>query len=92
MPFNINNVDISVNANVIFGLNNLLLTLNQTQREKLFTQELKQMYINATSMIAWSIENDIISWRPDLALLYYPSIYDFYWFASRNLQLLESNQ
>jgi hypothetical protein len=26
-----------------------------------------------------------MGWRPDLALLYYPPIYDFYWFVARTV-------
>ena len=47
----------------------------------------QQIYMNTTSMIAHEIANNFTS-RPDLALTYYPSKYEFYWFVSRTYAYL----
>jgi hypothetical protein len=48
------------------------------------------MYTDVSKLIAWGIESGIVEARPDLALVYYPSEYDFYWFVARTLKMLES--
>ena len=42
-----------------------------------------------TDLVVWAIESEIVLKRPDVTILYYPSIYDFYWFAARVLSFLE---
>ena len=42
MPFSTNNVDITVNANVLFGVSSLLLY--HQDADKLFDQELRKIY------------------------------------------------
>ena len=44
-----------------------------------------------TNLIVWGIESNRIKERPEISLVYYPSEYDFIWFAARTLRLLESN-
>jgi len=41
MPTLVNNVDVSVNANILFGINSLLFTLNQTETDSFFDDDLK---------------------------------------------------
>ena len=48
---------------------------------------LQQIYLNTTSLIAHEIVNNFTG-RPDLALTYYPSKYEFYWFVSRTYAYL----
>lgn len=50
------------------------------------------MMRNVTNLLAWAIESNIINIRTDLALTYYPSVYDFYWFVARNVFLLNNNK
>lgn len=49
------------------------------------------MYLNATNLIAYTISSGRVSQRPDIVMLYYPSVFDFYWFAARNAHTLNSN-
>ncbi|XP_038064437.1 uncharacterized protein LOC119734887 [Patiria miniata] len=46
------------------------------------------VYENTTSFIAWVIESGTMTSRPDLALTYYPSRYNFYWFVARTRFLI----
>ena len=48
------------------------------------------MVVDSIGLIEWSITSRTILTRYDILLLYYPSIYDFYWFTSRLLLKLES--
>ena len=48
---------------------------------------LQQIYLNTTSLVAHEIVNNFTG-RPDLALTYYPSKYEFYWFVSRTYAYL----
>eukprot|EP01016_Furgasonia_blochmanni_P056458 TRINITY_DN962_c0_g1_i3.p2 TRINITY_DN962_c0_g1~~TRINITY_DN962_c0_g1_i3.p2 ORF type:complete len:662 (+),score=186.69 TRINITY_DN962_c0_g1_i3:110-2095(+) len=91
MPFHTNNVDLTVNANFLYGTSYFLLT--QTDRElvkEVFDDDLKQMYVDSAKMIAWAIRNRVHLERPDLCLVYYPSVHDFFWFAGRVLFLLDN--
>lgn len=82
MPFDLNNVDASVNANFLFGL------LFQIKGGFEAGSELRQMMRDIADLLAYVIE-DAIHRRPDLILMYYPSKYDFYWFVGRTLGLLQ---
>jgi len=42
----------------------------------------KKIYLNTTTMITYQI-NTNFSGRPELALTYYPSVMEFYWFVGR---------
>jgi len=88
MPFNVNNVDLSVNGNVLFGLIRFLLYGSDSN--EWFTEDLQKILLDTVLMIEWSINENRILNRPDLALLYYPPIYDFYWFLSRTVFILNS--
>jgi hypothetical protein len=85
MPFNVNNVDVSVLANSLFGITHYLMNpkvFNQTSKRIL------EFYSNNMDLLVWVIENDIIKKFPNMALLYYPSPTSFYWFSSRLLNHL----
>ena len=56
-----------------------------------FNDEVRVIYENTTSMIAWFIQRNF-SDRPDLALTYYPSVFNFYWFTARSLNLLKTHK
>eukprot|EP00058_Branchiostoma_floridae_P009045 XP_002594533.1 hypothetical protein BRAFLDRAFT_87756 [Branchiostoma floridae] len=51
-----------------------------------------RIYLNTTAMIAWAVTSETIFTRPDLVMTYYPSLYNFLWYSSRTLFLLQSNQ
>ena len=86
MPFHVNNVDLSVNANSLFGLSHVMII-----HPELVNEELLKLYSSVTDLIVWAIEYEIVLKRPDVAILYYPSIYDFYWFTARVMSFLEKS-
>ena len=88
MPFNVNNVDLTVSTNVIYGITSAVLA-NMSDPSSWFDSELQIIYENTTSLISWMIERNFSS-RPDLALTYYPSVFNFYWYTARTLNLLAS--
>ncbi|EWS75435.1 hypothetical protein TTHERM_000985179 (macronuclear) [Tetrahymena thermophila SB210] len=91
IPGNTNNFDCSVISNTLFGLHNILLNSNQTVVNEIFDEELQGLYLNSTNVIIYAIDSYISKSHPDIAFLYYPSVYDFYWFVARNVHLLNSN-
>lgn len=48
----------------------------------IFLFSFQQVYYNTSNLIAYMIETNFSS-RHDLALLYYPSAVEFYWFVAR---------
>ena len=52
---------------------------------------LQQLYLNTSTMIAYQIHTNF-SGRPDLALTYYPSQMEFYWFVARTYSQLQRQQ
>ena len=86
MPFRTNNVDASVSANFLFGL-----CYQVIQGEVHLTDELTQMMKDTSNLIEYTIRH-LITKRPDLVLVYYPSKYDFYWFVARIVQLLKRHE
>jgi len=88
MPFNSNNVDGSVCANGVFGIT--VATLFLCDDTEWFTPELQQLYSDTSELLAWITEEGVLNWRPDLVLLYYPPIYDFYWFVARSVFMLRT--
>ena len=89
MPFHLNNVDLTVSANVLYGITAAILAKVNYPPESWFDDDLQGIYLNTSSLIAWEIANNFSS-RPDLALTYYPSVYNFLWFVSRTVELLNS--
>ncbi|KAL5014190.1 hypothetical protein ScPMuIL_008460 [Solemya velum] len=85
MPFNINNVDVTVSANTLYGITAGILS--GVLKSELFDSDIQQIYLNTTMMIAHEIGNNFTA-RPDLALTYYPSRYECYWFIARSYALL----
>lgn len=73
MPFSINNVDVTVAANAVFGITSgSIYNINNFGDHFLANQELIQTYLNSTRFISWAIKSNFSS-RPDLAQVYYPS-------------------
>jgi len=89
MPFNVNNVDASVAANTIQGLSRSLVYNPNT--DVWFDNELQNLYRDTVDLISWVINRRVLDDRPDLVLLYYMGNYNFYWFVSRTVYLLNSN-
>ena len=88
MPFNTNNIDLTVSSNVIYGLTAAVLG-GLGNPTKWFDAEVQMIYENTTDLIVWEIERNFSS-RPDIALTYYPSVFNFYWFTARTLNLIQS--
>jgi len=90
MPFQINNVDVTVAANAVYGLTGAVLSglLPQDCIDPKKDPEIAQVYHNTTMMIAFMTENKLFG-RPDLALTYYPSVFEFYWFVARTFHRME---
>ncbi|RUS77973.1 hypothetical protein EGW08_014282 [Elysia chlorotica] len=87
MPFNVNNVDITVCANTVFGITSAVLS-GLVSPKVLEDPEIAQIYQNTSALIAYEINTNISS-RPDLALLYYPSQIEFDWFVTRTVAIME---
>ncbi|WAR15160.1 hypothetical protein MAR_005265 [Mya arenaria] len=81
MPFNTNNVDVTVAANAVFGITTSILN-GVIDSTVLDDTDIKQIYWNTSNLIASMIQTNFSS-RHDLALLYYPSAIEFYWFVAR---------
>ncbi|KAK6985584.1 hypothetical protein BgiMline_015171 [Biomphalaria glabrata] len=86
MPFQLNNVDVTVAANTIYGITSSILS-GLVSPDVLADPVLEQIYINTSSLIAFVIKTNFTG-RPDLALTYYPSQIEFYWFVSRTVSAL----
>ncbi|KAK3602716.1 hypothetical protein CHS0354_017158 [Potamilus streckersoni] len=81
IPGNTNNVDVTVAANGVFGITSAILN-GLLEPEILDDPEMQQIYLNTSSLIGFMISTNF-SDRRDLALLYYPSEFEFYWFVAR---------
>ena len=67
MPFNLNNVDVTVAANAIYGMTSASIeNINDFGNLFLQSDDLQKIYLNTTKFISWSI-NSNFSGRPDLA-------------------------
>ncbi|XP_059145509.1 uncharacterized protein LOC131932596 [Physella acuta] len=88
MPFQLNNVDVTVSANTIYGMTSSILS-GLVSPDVLRDPELEQIYLNTSSLITFEVRNNLTD-RPDLALTYYPSQIEFYWFVARTLTELET--
>ncbi|XP_048751558.2 uncharacterized protein LOC125663303 [Ostrea edulis] len=85
-PGDVNNVDVTVSANALYGITNSILS-GLVTTEVLEDPEIQQIYLNTSTMITYQINSNFSS-RPDLALTYYPSVMEFYWFVARTYSLL----
>lgn len=90
IPFNINNVDVNVITNFLFGLTYFFLYNDPQETQKYLTPELIDLYTSTASYIVWCTVNSRVRERPDIGLTYYPSLYDFYWFFTRITFLLNN--
>ncbi|GFN84616.1 hypothetical protein PoB_001112200, partial [Plakobranchus ocellatus] len=88
MPFNVNNVDMTVGADVVIGLTYGVLS-GLISSQVLDDPDVAQIYLNTSSLLAYEIANNLTS-RPDLVLTYYPSINEFYWFVAKTVSAMET--
>ncbi|XP_041377849.1 uncharacterized protein LOC121390166 isoform X2 [Gigantopelta aegis] len=87
MPFGINNVDVTVSANFLYGVTSSVLCGLQPTNI-LDDKQIQQIFLNTTLLIAYEINAEFIG-RRDLALVYYPSLFELYFFVARTYALLE---
>ncbi|KAL9653326.1 hypothetical protein ABK040_001962 [Willaertia magna] len=88
MPFNINNIDLTVLSNFLYGIISHTIYISNLEYKNNLT--LQKMLISTSKLIEYVILNKLELNRPDLILVYYPSIYDMYWFLSRTNYLLNN--
>lgn len=88
MPFHVNNIDLTVTANVLYCVTSSILT-QLANPQDWFDEDVQMIYENTTNLITWMIGKNF-SGRPDIALTYYPSVYNFYWFTARTLNILQT--
>ncbi|KAL5005812.1 hypothetical protein ScPMuIL_016970 [Solemya velum] len=87
MPYNINNIDVVVMANSIYGITHGILS-GLLDATLLDDEDIEQIYLNTSTLISYEIIANFSN-RPDLALTYYPPELQFYWFVARTLAQLE---
>ncbi|XP_061197307.1 uncharacterized protein LOC133205493 [Saccostrea echinata] len=85
MPFWVNNVDVTVATNTINGLTSGLLA--GLFKPSDFDSDIEKIYRDTVDLIIYEITRNFSS-RRDLALTYYPSKFECFWFTSRTLTTL----
>ena len=88
MPFNVNYVDLSSVADIVYGITAAILN-NMQNPSDWFDEDLQHIYNDSVNLLAWEIERNFSS-RPDLVTST-KSLYFFFWFTSRTLNLLASS-
>eukprot|EP01116_Phalansterium_solitarium_P003926 TRINITY_DN14774_c0_g1_i1.p1 TRINITY_DN14774_c0_g1~~TRINITY_DN14774_c0_g1_i1.p1 ORF type:complete len:644 (+),score=221.97 TRINITY_DN14774_c0_g1_i1:909-2840(+) len=86
MPSNTDNVDLCVLANFLYGTSHAVLQgLNNGSARSYFESDtnFQNLYTSAANVVSWGITSGAAATRPDIGLLYYPSLYDFMWMVAR---------
>uniref|UniRef100_A0A0B7B8E5 Uncharacterized protein n=1 Tax=Arion vulgaris TaxID=1028688 RepID=A0A0B7B8E5_9EUPU len=73
--------DLTTAADVVNSITTLVLS-GLVSPEIMKDQEVSQIYLNASALISYSIKSNFSN-RPDLALMFFPSRYMFYWTVAR---------
>jgi hypothetical protein len=90
MPMNSNNVDLAVVTNFLYGtFSHLAHAVEGTSSPKWLSQDVINVIRTSSELLTWSFDTGIIEQRPELVLLYYPSVHDFLFFVGRLTQLLD---
>ena len=89
IPFNVNNLDPTVQANALFAIT--LLVLEDPTARGWFRAPLQRLYITSVRFVAWCLGTGSFLRRPDLSLVYYPARYNVFWFTARVLQVLDAH-
>jgi len=88
MPFNVNNLDCSVQANFIHAA-------CKSASNGTFPHEVKHfddLVIDTAQYVAWALASNTIIQQPDIALLYYPTPACAFLFISRIVQLVHNTR
>eukprot|EP00762_Andalucia_godoyi_P005766 ANDGO_06392.mRNA.1 hypothetical protein len=88
MPFQVNNVDLAVTSNFLFGSISRILDEDGWVD---VTNDTLHMIGCSFDLVSWAVLNKVPLERPDLALVYYPSLFDFYYFLGRLVRLVSTN-
>jgi hypothetical protein len=77
MPFNVNNVDLSVLTNALYGITSQVFEYFDKNKKipDWFDRDLSIMYASCVRLLEWSLRTGIVVSRPDVTLPYYPSPY-----------------
>ena len=84
----VSSLDLALGANVIASITSCLVAQMGTV-DDWFDKDMQAIYENTTGLITLLIERNFTG-RPDLAMPFYPSKFNFYWFLSRTYHLLVS--
>ncbi|XP_046550650.1 uncharacterized protein LOC124260389 [Haliotis rubra] len=87
MPFNVNNVDVTVSANFMYAVTAGIIS-GVLEPSLLDDTDILHIYNDTTRMLAFQIQTNF-SDRVDLALTYYPPVIEFYWFVARTYNKLQ---
>lgn len=88
MPFNVNNLDCSVQANFLHAACRAALGGRFPHAVRGFCS----LIADTAQYLAWAVASGTITGKPDIALLYYPTSCCAFFFISRIVQLLEKGQ
>lgn|GEM_PF-4501473 len=89
IPLNMNNVEPSVCANAMLGLNAELLVPPRREHPPQPSAEFIRCYRDTGRLLCWVVERDLLAQTPDIVLLYYPNALNYYRFLAANLRLLD---
>jgi len=89
IPMNMNNIEPTVAANMLLGINKALLAFSE-RAEKGFGADFRHIYRDTVGLLCWVIDDDVLADLPHITLLYYPAATQFYWSLARNLHFLEN--
>ena len=91
MPFGVNNVDGSVASNALFGIISSVV-YNPDTFVPLFDESVQGLVHDTANLLGYILDNDLLDHIEPLILLYYPSRYNFYWFVSRIVRVLNESE
>uniref|UniRef100_A0A0B7BBD3 Uncharacterized protein n=1 Tax=Arion vulgaris TaxID=1028688 RepID=A0A0B7BBD3_9EUPU len=80
-------IDMLTVANIVNSITVLILS-GHVGHDILEDKDINQIYHNSSAIISYLI-NSNFSNRPDLALMYYPSRYMFYWSVARTVSIID---
>ncbi len=92
MPFNVNNIDMSVVANVIGGIAKAAMAGVPQMKVYYEDGEILEAVRESSKFVAWVIDTDVLDEFGDIALLYYPPKLFALLSVARTVKLLNSRQ
>ncbi|KAL0211915.1 hypothetical protein RCL1_005541 [Eukaryota sp. TZLM3-RCL] len=91
MPLHVNNVDVVVSSNFLFGYVSLIGLYAQKSRDigELFSPIIESLLIDTIDFLSFTFESGKASSRPDLVFVYYPTTHAALEFLARLKYLLQ---